>query len=35
MALLKIAGIEGDDAYEAIIAGSSRTDRESNKLLGL
>jgi len=35
MARLKDAGLEGDDAYEAIIAGSFRTDRVLNRLLGL
>ncbi len=35
MANLRDAGLEGDEAYEAIIAGSFRTDRELNKLLGL
>lgn len=35
MAHLRGAGLEGDDAYQAIIAGSFRTDRELNRLLGL
>lgn len=35
MVRLKDAGLEGDDAYEAIIAGSFRTDRELNILLEL
>jgi len=35
IARLKDIGVEGDEAYEAIIAGSSRTDSELNRLLGL
>lgn len=35
VARLKEVGIEGDDIYEAIIAGSHRTDSELNRLLGL
>ncbi len=36
IARLREVGIEGDDAYEAVIAGSSRTDSSLNReLLGL